>query len=170
MTIAEKNFWLTTLAALQIPVRDLPQSVDVAVIGGGFTGLSAARTLAKGGARVAVLEAENVGWGASCRNGGMVLSGVKLGKPTLMARYGREATKRMYAASLESINCVEELVREEGIACDFSRSGHLEVACKTKHFDNYERQAEFIEVEFNHKLRVVQRNELSAEIGSSIYL
>jgi glycine/D-amino acid oxidase-like deaminating enzyme len=75
----------------------------------------------------------------------------------------------MYASSLASLDCVEQIVKEEEIACDFSRSGHLEVACKQKHFDNYERQAEIIEVEFNHKLRVVQRSELSAEIGSTIY-
>jgi glycine/D-amino acid oxidase-like deaminating enzyme len=169
MTIAEKNFWLTTLAALQVPVSDLPQSVDVAVIGGGFTGLSAARALAKGGARVAVLEAENVGWGASCRNGGMVLSGLKLGTATLVARYGREATNRMYAASLESINCVEELVREENIECDFSRCGHLEVACKAKHFADFQRSAETIEREFGHKLRIVEKADLPQEIGSAIY-
>src|SRR5262249_52486751 len=120
MSPQEKNFWLTTVEAPQRPVRELPSTVDVAVIGAGFTGLSGAWTLAKGGASVAVLEAENVGWGASCRNGGMVLSGLKLGIPTLLKRYGREATKRMYAASLESIDCVEEIVREEGIACDFA--------------------------------------------------
>ena len=137
MSAQEKNFWLTTVEEPQIPARDLPESVDVAVIGGGFTGLSAARTLAKGGAQVAVLEAENVGWGASCRNGGMVLSGLKLGTATLIARYGREATKRMYAASLESIDCVEAVVSEENINCDFSRCGHLEVACKAKHFEDF---------------------------------
>src|SRR6201998_1435338 len=75
----------------------------------------------------------------------------------------------MYAASLASMDCVEQIVQEDGIACDFSRCGHLEVPCKQKHFDDYESQAELIEVEFNHKLRVVQRSELSAEIGSSIY-
>jgi glycine/D-amino acid oxidase-like deaminating enzyme len=111
MTTQEKNFWLETVATPQIPTRQLPTTADVAVIGGGFTGLSAARTLAKRGTRVLVLEAENVGWGASCRNGGMVLSGLKLGTATLVARYGREATKRMYAASLESIDCVGALVR-----------------------------------------------------------
>src|SRR5258707_11346761 len=134
MTAHEKNFWLEPVAVARIPALELPQIADVAVIGGGYTGLSAARTLAKGGALVAVLEAESVGWGASCRNGGMVLSGLKLGTPTLVARYGREATKLMYAASLESIDCVEELVHAENIVCDFSRSGHLEVACKAKHF------------------------------------
>ncbi len=139
------------------------------MIGAGFTGLSAARTLAKRGARVAVLESETIGWGASSRNGGMVLTGMKLGVNKLISMYGRERTKRMYAASLASIDCVEQIVREEGIECDFSRCGHLEVACKQKHFDDYQRQADIIEVEFNHKLRVVQKSELRAEIGSSIY-
>jgi glycine/D-amino acid oxidase-like deaminating enzyme len=139
MTVAEKNFWLTTVDPPVISAQPLPETVDVAVVGAGFTGLSAARTLGKGGARVAVLEAENVGWGASCRNGGMVLTGLKLGIPALMRRYGREATRRMYAASLESIDCVEEVVREEAIQCDFTRCGHLEVACKARHFEEFRR-------------------------------
>jgi glycine/D-amino acid oxidase-like deaminating enzyme len=169
MTIQEKNFWLETVAAPRIPARELPQTADVAVIGGGYTGLSAARTLAKGGARVAVLEAENVGWGASCRNGGMVLSGLKLGTSTLIARYGLEASKRMYAGSLESIDCVEALVREENIDCDFSRCGHLEVACKPRHFEEFRRGAETIEREFGHRLRIVEKENLLQEIGSAIY-
>jgi glycine/D-amino acid oxidase-like deaminating enzyme len=169
MNPQEKNFWLTTVEAPQLPVRELPATVDVAVIGAGFTGLSAAWTLAKGGARVAVLEAENVGWGASCRNGGMVLSGLKLGIPTLLKRYGREATKRMYAASLESIDCVEEIVREEGIACDFARCGHLEVACKAKHFEGFRRGAETIERDFGRRLKIVEKKDLASEIGSAIY-
>src|ERR1700691_5888836 len=53
--------------------------------------------------------------------------------------------------------------------CDFSRCGHLEVACKQNHFDDYARQAEVIAREFNHTLRVVQKQELSSEIGSAIY-
>jgi glycine/D-amino acid oxidase-like deaminating enzyme len=169
MTPMEKNFWLTTVDALQIPVLQLPASVDVAVIGGGFTGLSAARTLAKNGAKVAVLEAENVGWGASCRNGGMVLSGLKLGTPTLVSRYGPEAARKMYAASLDSIDCVESIVREENIDCNFSRSGHLEVACKPKHFADFRRSAETIAREFNHQLRIVEKQDLPGEIGSPIY-
>jgi len=170
MLLQEHNYWLTTTDLPSTdPSRPLPEVVDVAVIGAGFTGLSAARTLAKRGAKTAVLEAETIGWGASSRNGGMVLTGMKLGVQQLKARYGLELTRRMYAASLVSIDCVEQIVRDEGIDCDFSRCGHLEVACKQKHFDDYERQAEIIEVEFNHKLRVVQRADLNAEIGSPIY-
>ncbi len=166
----EQNYWLTTT---EMPTADgilpLPEVLDVAVIGAGFTGLSAARTLAKRGAKVAVIESETIGWGASSRNGGMVLTGMKLGVNQLISRYGRERTKRMYAASLATIDCVEQIVREEAIDCDFSRSGHLEVACKQKHFNEYARQAEVIDRDFDHKLRVVERHELSSEIGSAIY-
>ncbi|MCU1302839.1 MAG: dependent oxidoreductase [Candidatus Sulfotelmatobacter sp.] len=169
MALQEHNYWLTTTELPKVESRLLPDRVDVAVIGAGYTGLSAARTLAKGGAKVAVLEAETVGWGASSRNGGMVLTGMKLGVNQLISMYGRELTQRMYAASLATIDCVEQIVREEAIDCDFSRCGHLEVACKQKHFDDYARQADVIAREFNHGIRVVQRNELHAEIGSNIY-
>jgi glycine/D-amino acid oxidase-like deaminating enzyme len=165
----EHNYWLTTAEFPSPPARTLPEVVDVAVIGAGFTGVSAARTLAQRGAKVAVLESETIGWGASSRNGGMILTGMKLGVNQLISKYGRELTHRMYAASLATIDCVEQIIREEKIDCGFSRCGHLEVACKQKHFDDYARQAEVIAREFNHQLRVVQKSDLSAEIGSTIY-
>jgi glycine/D-amino acid oxidase-like deaminating enzyme len=165
----EYNYWHTTT---ELPAGDpgpLPEVVDVAVIGAGFTGLSAALALARKGATVAALEAQTVGWGASSRNGGMVLTGLKLGVNQLISMYGRELTQRMYAASLATIDCVEQIVREEQINCDFSRCGHLEVACKQKHFDDYARQAEVIARDFHHSLRVVPKGDLSSEIGSAIY-
>ena len=166
----EYNYWLTTAVMPKTePAQPPPETADVAVIGAGFTGLSAARTLASKGATVVVLEAETIGWGASSRNGGMVLTGLKLGVDKLISKYGRERTQRMYAASLASIDCVEQMVREEAIDCDFSRCGHLEVACKPAHFDDYARQAEVIAREFHHELRVVFRHELSSEIGSDVY-
>jgi glycine/D-amino acid oxidase-like deaminating enzyme len=75
----------------------------------------------------------------------------------------------MYAASLETITTVERIVKEENIACDFARTGHLEVACKQAHFDDYSRQVEVISREFNHQLQVVPRDQLQSEIGSNIY-
>jgi glycine/D-amino acid oxidase-like deaminating enzyme len=169
MTFKQANYWLDTVTLPTASSGDLPQRVDAAIVGAGFTGLSAARTLAKRGARVAVLEANSIGWGASSRNGGMVLTGMKLDVETLAARYGMESAKRMYAASLASIAFVEQIVREEQIDCNFSRSGHLEVACKQSHFDAYARSVDVIGREFNHQLRVVARKELGSEIGSGIY-
>lgn len=165
----ESNYWLSTVSMPEGTPGDLPARVDVAIVGAGFTGLSAGRILAKRGTRVAVLEANTIGWGASSRNGGMVLTGLKLDPHTLAKRYGMETTRKMYADSLASIDLFEQIVQEEKIACDFSRCGHLEVASKQSHFDSYARSAEVIAKEFNHELRIVQRNELSHEIGSSIY-
>src|SRR5438067_13074356 len=135
MSVREQNYWPTTAETPKTdPSQPLPERVDVAVIGAGFTGLSAARTLAKHGAKVAVLEAETVGWGASSRNGGMVLTGLKLGPNKLISNYGRECARRMFAASLASIDCVEQIVHDENIECNFSRCGHLEVAYKQIQF------------------------------------
>jgi glycine/D-amino acid oxidase-like deaminating enzyme len=165
----ELNYWLTTVQMPPPPAEPMPESADVAVIGAGFTGLSAALGLAKRGAKVVVLESETIGWGASSRNGGMVLTGLKLGANKLISTYGRDLARRMYAASLESIACVERIVKKENIACDFAHTGHLEVACKQSHFDDYARQVEVIAREFDHELRIVPRHELRSEIGSDIY-
>src|SRR5450755_1625450 len=116
----EFNYWLTTVQMPAGAAHQLPKSADVVIVGAGFTGLSAARALAKRGANVVVLESETIGWGASSRNGGMVLSGLKLGVNQLISMYGRELARRMYAASLASMDCVDQIVREENIDCDFS--------------------------------------------------
>ena len=85
----QQIYWHTTthMPGEENTITPLPEKVDVAVIGGGYTGLSAARTLAKRGVNVAVLEAETIGWGASSRNGGMTLTGLKLGLQTVIKRY-----------------------------------------------------------------------------------
>src|SRR5277367_6298064 len=166
----QSNYWLETVREPFVGAPDpLPENADVAIVGGGFCGLSAARTLAKRGVKSVVLEAETFGWGASSRNGGMVLTGMKLPVPVLIKRYGREAVQRMYAASLDSIDLVEKIVTEEGIDCSFSRCGHLEVACKQSHFNDYAASAARIKAEFQHQLRIISKSELKSEIGSGIY-
>jgi glycine/D-amino acid oxidase-like deaminating enzyme len=170
MDIRETNYWRETVSEPAQGASDpLPESVDVAIVGAGFCGLSAARALAKRGLRVAVLEAQTLGWGASCRNGGMVLTGMKLPVPTLIQRYGRELVQRMYATTTESIDLVEQIVQEENIDCSFSRCGHLEVACKQSHFNGFAESTARIKREFNHELRIVPKSELRSEIGSDIY-
>ena len=170
MPVQGKNYWLETVNAPPVQAaRDLPENFDVAIVGGGLCGLSAARALAKRGVRAAVLEAETFGWGASCRNGGMVLTGMKLPVPNLIKRYGGPTVRKMYAASIEAIDLVEQIVREEQIECNFSRCGHLEVACKPSHFSGFTESAALIDREFHHPLRIVPQNDLRTEIGSHIY-
>src|SRR5215470_8296341 len=169
MPLMQSNYWLTTTSMPTATTGEFPSSADVAVIGAGFTGLSAARTLGKRGAKVVVLESNTIGWGASSRNGGMVLTGLKLSPQTLADRYGLEMTRQLYAASLRSIDLVEQIVLEENIDCNFSRCGHLEVASKQSHFDSYARAVEFIASEFGHQRKIIPRHELNQEIGSPLY-
>ena len=169
MEFKQKNYWLDTTNIPSGSFGFLPETADVAIIGAGFTGLSAARSLAKRGAKVAVLEAETIGWGASSRNGGMVLTGLKLSIEQLVRRYGLDKARQMYAASIASIDLVEQIVRDENMECNFSRCGHLEVACKQAHFNAYARSAEIIARDFNHHLRVIPKPDLVQEIGSAIY-
>ena len=170
MTPIQKIYWHTTA---RMPddsnLTPLPENIDVAVIGGGYTGLSAARTLAKHGVSVAVLEAKSIGWGASSRNGGMVLTGLKLGMQSVMKKYGREIAKRLFQCSLEAIDTVEQIVREEHIDCGFGRYGHLLTANKPKHYEALQEEVAFMEREFSHKTRLISRAQQQTEIGSDLY-
>jgi glycine/D-amino acid oxidase-like deaminating enzyme len=167
----QQIYWHTTthMPGEENTTTPLPTKADVAIIGGGYTGLSAARTLAKLGVKVVLLEAEAIGWGASSRNGGMVLTGLKLGMQTIQKRYGKELARRLFQYSLDSIDTVEQIVNEEHIDCGFKRYGHLLTANKPHHFDGLKAEAEFMEKEFNHKLQVVSKEEQREEIGTGLY-
>ena len=107
--------------------------VDVVVIGAGFTGLNAARKLAREGVSVAVLEARHVGFGGSGRNGGHLNNGMAHGYGEAKAQLGAERAKALWQAYDRSIDMIEEVIAEEGIACDFRRSGKLKLASKPGH-------------------------------------
>lgn len=169
--LKQGSFWAGTVAALTTApaTEPLPARVDVVVVGGGITGLCAARALASRGISVAVLEAHTIGWGASSRNGGMVLTGLKLGAGTLISRYGIELARRLFKASLDSVDVVAEIVASGPIDCHFERRGHLALASKSAHYAQFERAAELLTRAFSHPTRLVARAELRAEIGSDIY-
>jgi len=147
----------------------LPTAVDVAVVGAGFTGLSAALALAKRGASVVVLERHLVGWGASSRNGGMVLTGLKQPVEALLAKFDVARARLLFDASIASIDCVERIVREESIECDFARCGHLEVACKRSHLEGFRRSADVLSRTFGHHVAVLDKPGLADEIATDAY-
>lgn len=134
-----------------------------------LTGMSAALHLARKGARVAVLEKETVGWGASGRNGGMATPGLSLGLRDAVARYGFPTARDLYNSYYDAIDTIEKLVADEGIDCDFARSGKLTLACKPAHFDGMRRTHEILTERMGVKSTVVPRSELAAEIGSEAY-
>ena len=141
----------------------------MAVVGAGYTGLSAALTLARHGASVAVLERHRAGWGASGRNGGFVLPGYKPGTEQLLRRHGVGRTRALLAASLEAVEQLEALIAGEAIDCGYARQGWISLAAKPGHLRDLERDAVALRQHFGHETVVLGPGELRQEIGSARY-
>lgn len=147
----------------------LPERVDVAIIGGGLTGLATGLHLAKRNATVAILEQETLGWGASTRNAGMALTGLKLAPELLVKRYGRARARQLYRASLAALAFAEELIQNENISCDFRRCGDLCAAYRPAHFKALQASQRFLREEFDHPTELVSPVDLPRELGSNFY-
>jgi glycine/D-amino acid oxidase-like deaminating enzyme len=170
MALKEQVFWHTTTNMPSAgDLHDLPDRVDMVVIGAGIPGLSAARQSAWRGSRVAVLDAETIGWGASSRNGGMALTGLKVDAAVVEARYGHDLAHQLFNDSLDALDTVEQVVHQENINCAFSRTGHLLLANKPAHYAAMQKEAEWYQRHFNHTTRTIPKNELQSEIDSTVY-
>ncbi len=166
------NFWTDQLpgSITALPIDEtLPESVDVAIVGSGYTGLNAARVVAKSGANVAVLERYTIGWGASSRNGGIATPGIKQSLKTIWRKYGDEYAHEFWQASLDAIDLIDQIVCEEHIACDWKRTGSFALATKASHLDYYHEFQKWLKEEFSHEVTLVTRDTIQTEIGSDIY-
>ncbi len=130
MTLPRSLYAETARPAPETPPLAGDRPVSVAIVGGGFTGLSAALHLAEQGVDVAVLEAHEPGWGASGRNGGQVNPGLKPDPDQVEADFGPDLGARMVAFSGEAPNVVFDLVRRQQIVCEALQSGTLRAAVR----------------------------------------
>jgi gamma-glutamylputrescine oxidase len=123
------SVWVTTAhPALQLPRLERDLQTDIAIIGAGYTGLSAAHHLSRAGVSCVVLEANHVGWGGSGRNGGMAVLRYKTSWAALARDLGDERTRYLHRLLLSAIDLLEAAVAEYHIDCAFSRCGHITAA------------------------------------------
>jgi glycine/D-amino acid oxidase-like deaminating enzyme len=141
---------------------------DVAVIGGGITGLSAALHLAEQGAKVVVLEAEQPGWGASGRNGGQVNPGLKLDPDTVERDFGANLGGRMNALAGAAPAFAFDLIERHGIRCEARRNGTLRAAIRAKHETLVRVTAEQL-VRRGAPVELLQGPELERATGTTRY-
>ncbi len=160
-------YWLATAPRFGAgATAPLAGKVDVAVVGGGFTGLSAALALAKSGASVAVLEAGRVVGEASGRNGGHCNNGLAHDLGGLAATLGLERASALYRAFDDAVDQVEALIAREAIDCDFIRTGKIKLAAKPEHFAKLETSAELLRRTVEPELGIVRPEQIRREIGS----
>ncbi|MBO9467815.1 FAD-binding oxidoreductase [Tropicibacter sp. R15_0] len=161
------SYWHATAPTFE---GDCPAPVqghfDVAIIGAGFTGLSAALTLAKSGVSVAVLEADHVGAGGSGRNGGHLNNGIAHGYADAKATLGAERAKALYQAFDQSIETIKTIIAEEEIDCDFRHSGKLKLASKPSHIAGLKANYELVHQEVDPDTAWLEKSDLASEVLS----
>jgi gamma-glutamylputrescine oxidase len=143
---------------------------DVAVVGGGIAGCSAALHLARRGYRVALLEARCVGYGASGRSGGQTIFGIAASQKALAAQVGFDDARRLFDMSVEALDLTQQLIAEHGIECDY-HPNHIHVAVKRRHLDELDAWIRELHQDYGYSsARLLDRDELQAHVRSDRYL
>ena len=151
------------------PEGDLPASCDLLVIGGGYTGLSAAIAAHDCGARVAVVDALDPGKGASTRNGGMFGAHPRLGWSTLQKQFGADVADALLGEASTALDWAKDLIAREGIDCDLQQTGRIQLAWTAKHFRNQIALAQTLAEKSRVRAHIVPRDRLSQEIATERY-
>lgn len=162
-------FWWEAVPRRGYPLPALPARVDVAIVGSGYTGLCAALTLARAGRSVLVLEAREIGYGASTRNGGAVGETLRHSYTTLIEHVGRERAAALYAGVREARAYVEQLVTAESIDCRFARVGRFVGAHRPGDYEAMARDLEARKRDIGLSADMIPRSEMRSAIGSDAY-
>ena len=168
-------YWWDDVPRPTLPDTPLPATVDVAVIGAGYTGLHAALQTARGGRSTLVLDAEEAGWGCSTRNGGQVSTSIKPGFELLAKRHGSTRAFEILQEGQRSLSWIADFVEREQIECDFARVGRFHAAHNAAQYEalaaRVERQPKGLEVAAHMVPRAEQRRELGSDAywGGAVY-
>lgn len=164
-----RPYWWEDGAPLPALTTTPPDRTDVLILGGGYTGLSAAITCADEGANVTVIDAAIPGQGASTRNGGMFGAHPRLPYETMKSRYGATTAAACYDESVAAFEFTRELIRREAIDCDLQFTGRIQMAWSRADHDAQKRLVESVTSQSAMNMELIDRNELANEIRTDRY-
>ncbi len=166
-----RSYWQATApAAPALPKLAGDRDVDVAIVGGGYTGLAAAEWLADAGKDCLVLEARSIGWGASGRNGGSATPRYKKGWATLAGSYGAEATRALHRELFAGIDSIQKRIARFDIACDFRRSGQATAAHGPAALDSLRADLDWLRRETGDSTpQLLDRDATASLLGTAAY-
>src|SRR5690606_6767065 len=169
---AVPSFWAATANPHPaLPRLDADLETDVAIVGGGFTGLTTARYLARSGIACAVLAAHDAGWGASGRNGGMAVLRFKSGWAALAREFGTATAQQMFRGLHDAIDSLEATIADCGIECGFGRYGHVTAAHGPKPLAALEDDVRWLEREMGYEgAALLSRAETQRLTGTDEYV
>nr|WP_253944517.1 FAD-dependent oxidoreductase [Pseudogemmobacter hezensis] len=142
--------------------------IDVAVVGGGYTGLSAALHLAEAGVRVAVFEARHIGFGASGRNGGQIIPGLKYDPDDLVAKYGPEHGRQLVQLAGGAADFTFDLIERLNIRCRPVRAGWIQAAHSPLALEPVVKRARQWQAE-GVAVEILDRDEVAARTGTAAH-
>jgi gamma-glutamylputrescine oxidase len=144
------------------------EDCDIVVIGGGFSGLSAALACAEKGLSVILLEANSIGFGASGRNGGQLIPGLRWSMREIDVEFGRARAQAIFDLAYSAVGRVKSRIAEHHIPCD-AKVGHLEAAYKAAHFDTMQRDAAYLAKHFSWEAEIVLPKDIGQHINGGGY-
>lgn len=161
------SYWVLAQSASNPPLQEA-LNVDVAIVGGGYTGLSCAWHLAKNapGLNVVILEARQVGHGASGRNGGMVLS--QIGPESFEIAHDIETHKQTYDLTVAGMKSLQSLVQSIGVDCDLQLDGFVHAFLDEADWDYYEKYVNQVQ-QAGVPLKLLDEDEIAGYLGTNIY-
>ncbi len=160
------SWWVHTAGPLPPDDGPAPAALDteVAVIGGGYTGLSTALHLARRGRRVVVLEANRPGWGCSGRNGGFArMAFGRLSFGDMVGRFGLPAAKVLFRQAMASLDNVRQMIHDGGIDCEASEAGHLKIAPKPGRAAALQAEARLMQRELDYPAEFIDARTLQRD-------
>ena len=162
-------YWWDKTPRPEVEEQAIPGSTDVLVIGSGYTGMHCALQTARAGRQTTVIDAQDLGWGCSTRNGGQISGEIKPDYDQLSRRYGNAEAHALIAEARTALDWLGGFVDEQGLDCDYQRNGRFVAAHSPRQFDRLVASAQHQPAGLEQSLRIVEPQDQSSEIDSVYY-